>query len=155
MDARRIVIVGRFGRRLLWCALGATLALGPGAASAQGSLLPGKNPCNGNPHPTPIPNCQNQVQGPITFGAGGQYNIAYHCDFDTGGHPNFYIYDNGWAVAVDPVTAETCLQATESGPENDEGTTNYLQGNFTNLCNHDSDLIVTLACSDTPQPPSD
>ena len=112
MDARRIVIVGRFGRRLFWCALGATLALGPGAASAQGSLLPGKDPCNGNPHPTPIPNCQNQVQGPITFGAGGQYNIAYHCDFDTGGHPNFYIYDNGWAVAVDPVTAETCFQAT-------------------------------------------
>jgi hypothetical protein len=156
MDARRIVIVGRFGRRLLfWCALGATLALGPGAASAQGSPLPGKDPCGGNSHPTPIPNCQNQVQGSITFNAGGQYNIAFNCDFETGGHPYFYINDNGWAVAVDPVTAETCFQATESGPENDEGTTNYLQGSFTNLCNHDSDLIVTLACSDTPQPPSD
>jgi hypothetical protein len=153
MDARRIVIVGRFGRRLLfWCALGATLALGPGAASAQGSPLPGKDPCGGNSHPTPIPNCQNQVQGSITFNAGGQYNIAFNCDFETGGHPYFYINDNGWAVAVDPVTAETCFQTTEvSGVERMGGTTNFFQGSFTNLCTHDSDLIVTLACSDTPQ----
>jgi hypothetical protein len=153
MDAQRIVIVGRFGRRLLfWCALGATLALGPGAASAQGSPLPGKDPCGGNSHPTPIPNCQNQVQGSITFNAGGQYNIAFNCDFETGGHPYFYINDNGWAVAVDPVTAETCFQTTEvSGVERMGGTTNFFQGSFTNLCTHDSDLIVTLACSDTPQ----
>jgi hypothetical protein len=159
MDARRIVIVRRFGRRWLWCALGATLALGPGAASAQGSPpLPGKDPCSGNIHPTPIPNCQNQVSGPITFHEGDQYGIVYYCGGRdrTGTHLNFYVLDNGWAVAVDPVTAETCFQAEEEpGVERSEGVTNFFQGEFINTCNHDADLIVTLACSDTPQPSSD
>ena len=75
MDARRIVIIGRFGRRWLWCALGAMLALGPGAASAQGS---GRDPC-GNAHPFPIPNCQNQVQAPVSFNALQTQGWAFYC----------------------------------------------------------------------------
>jgi hypothetical protein len=73
MDGQRFII--RLGRRQLWCALGALLALSPGTASAQG--LPGEDPCTGNSHPSPIPNCQNQVSLPITFNAGQEANIAY------------------------------------------------------------------------------
>ena len=157
MDARRIVIVGRFGRRLLWCALGATLALGPGAASAQGSL-PGEDPCNGNHHPQPIPNCQNQVSGPVTFNAGQQATIAYFCGGRdrTGDHLYFYPSDNGWAMDNDPVSEQACFQGTENpAVENDGGVNDYLDGTFTNTCNYDAQLVVTRACSDTPQPPSD
>ncbi len=115
---------------------------------------PGKDPCNSNSHPTPIPNCQNQVSLPITFNAGQQANIAYFCGGRdrTGNHLNFYILNNGWSMDNDPVSEQTCFQGTEDpGVERDEGATNFLQGNFTNLCNHDAQLIVTLACSDTPQ----
>ena len=54
MDVRRII--GRFGRRLLWCTLGSMFALGPGMASAQDACANLTVNAAG---------CQNQVQAPI------------------------------------------------------------------------------------------
>jgi hypothetical protein len=91
MDARWIVIVRRFGRRLLWCTFGATLALGPATASAQGS---GRDPCS-NTHPGSIPNCRNQVQAPVHFDLLETKGWAFYCGGD---RPYFYVLDGGWSI---------------------------------------------------------
>jgi hypothetical protein len=142
MDARRIVIVGRFGRRLFWCALGATLALGPGAASAQCS----------NTREQPIPDCQNQPQGgSLSLRPQETRGWVFSC---TGGsdkkHLYFYHFDNGFAVgAVDD--GNNCLTSTEQAG----GKSSQFVGSFTNTCGWTVQFSVALACSDTPQPPSD
>jgi hypothetical protein len=138
MDARRIVIVGRFGRRLFWCALGATLALGPGAASAQ---------CD-NMRKQPIPNCENQPQGgSLSLQPKETHGWVFSC---TGDHPYFYHFDNGFAVgAVDD--GNNCLTSNEQAG----GNSSQFVGSFTNTCGYNVPFSVSLACSDTAQPPSD
>ena len=94
MDARRLVIVGRFGRRWLWCALGAMLALGPGVASAQSQL----DACTQTSFGVVIvavPNCQSQLQAPISYSAWQTQGWAYYC---TGDHPYFYHSNGSWVV---------------------------------------------------------
>ena len=98
MDARRIV--GRFGRRLLWCALGATLALGPGAASAQAA-----DACSQANVTWPNNPCQNQVQAPISYTGWRTKSWAYYCGGD---HPYFAQANNG--IAWD----NTCFTNTEN-----------------------------------------
>jgi hypothetical protein len=143
MDARRIVIVGRFGRRLFWCALGATLALGPGAASAQDS---GNDPCS-NTHPLqPIPNCRNLPISSLSFRGPATHGLVFSCT-GSPGHPYFYHFDNGFAVN----NSSNCWTfAEEAG-----GNSSQFVGTFTNNCSDIEQLSVALACSDTPQPPSD
>ena len=141
MDAGRFVIVGRFGRWWLWCALGATLALGPGAASAQDS---GGNPCS-NTHAQPIPDCQPQPNSfPQPFQPKATHVMGFSC---TGDHPFYYPFNGGFAV-VDP---DICWSSTE---EPGSSTKEFI-GEFTNNCSSDEQLLVGLACSDTPPPPSD
>ena len=143
MDARRIVIVGRFGRRWLWCALGAMLALGTGTASAQGS---GRDPCS-NAHPFPIPNCQNQVQAPVHFNGLQTQGWAFYCGGD---HPYFYIADGGWSIDNSFTSGNGF-----TGIENILAEANAnLDATFTNWSFEGNDLIVTLACSDTSQVPN-
>jgi hypothetical protein len=64
MDEQRIT--GRFGRRLLWCTLGAMLALSPGTASAAGSSTDacGQSITTGL---SPDHDCQNQTQTAIPY----------------------------------------------------------------------------------------
>ena len=140
MDARRIVIVGRFGRRLLWCALGATLALGPGAAAAQGS---GQDPCS-NAHPSPIPDCRNQVKAPVHFSFLETKGWAFYC---TGDHPYFSPIDGAWSIDNSNVSGSGFSGIENPAAETDS--TSKMDATFTNWSLVDNDLIVTLACSDT------
>ena len=138
MDARRIVIVGRFGRRLFWCALGATLALGPGAASAQDS---GQTPCLKAPQ---IPNCENQLKSfPQSFQPLASHVLSFSC---TDTHPYYYPYSGGFMV-VDP---DNCWSAIEEPGSS----ANAFIGEFTNNCPDAEQLFVGLACSTTAPPPS-
>jgi hypothetical protein len=126
MDARRLVIVGRFGRRLLWCALGATLALGPGAASAQDACANLTINADG---------CQNQVQAPISYNGWETKSWAYYC---TGDHPDFVENDTGHGYAY----GNTCFSANENSlAENDN-----FDGSFTNWCIGTQNLVIVLAC---------
>ncbi len=111
MDVRRII--GRFGRRLLWCTLGSMFALGPGMASAQGCVR--RSECYINDH------CQNQVQAPISYNGWETKSWAYYC---TGDHPDFFNSVNGYAYG------NTCFDAAENSlAENDN-----FDGSFTNWC---------------------
>jgi hypothetical protein len=63
------------------------------------------------------------------------------------GHPYFYHFDNGFAVN----NSSNCWTfAEEAG-----GNSSQFVGTFTNNCSDIEQLSVALACSDTPQPPSD
>lgn len=131
-------IIGRFGRRLLWCMLGAMLALAPGAASAASDA------CGDGTFTIkcqPIPNCQNQVQAPITFNIWQTQGLNYYC---VGDHPYFYTSCGAWS-----------LDSTDgwSYTENPiiEVTGSLFSGTFTNWNFSQQQLVVTLACSDTPQ----
>jgi hypothetical protein len=118
MDARRIVIVGRFGRRLFWCALGATLALGPGAASAQDS---GQTPCLKAPQ---IPNCENQPNNfPQSFQPLAVHGWSIPC---TGDHPYYYPFSGGFMV-VDPDNCWSAIKEPGSSAK-------AFIGKFTNNC---------------------
>jgi hypothetical protein len=123
MDVRRII--GRFGRRLLWCTLGSMFALGPGMASAQDACANLTVNDDG---------CQNQVQAPISYNGWETKSWAYYC---TGDHPDFaegddHGYDYG----------NTCFTATENTlAENDN-----FDGNFTNWCIGTQNLVIVLAC---------
>ena len=122
MDVQRII--GRFGRRLLWCTLGAALALGPGLASAQDACANSS---------IQYPTCQNQVQAGVTYKPLQSQNWAYYCGGD---HPNFY--KNNLAYAF----GNTCFTAVEHGSaENDN-----FDGGFTNWCLSSQLLVVVLAC---------
>ena len=134
MDARRIVIVRRFGRGLFWCALGATLALGPGAASAQCSNLT---------------DCRNEPQGgSLSLEPKETHGWAFYCTDPV--YKYFYHFDNGFAVgAVDD--GNNCLTSAEvAGAGSSE-----IIGTFTNYCGWSVPFSVSLACWNTPQPSSD
>jgi hypothetical protein len=119
-------IVGRFGRRVLWCALGAMPALGPGTARAADACSQSSVSWPNNP-------CQNQVQGPVSYGGWQTQSWAYYC---AGDHPYFAIGNNG--IAWD----NTCFTNTENQlKENDN-----FDGDFTNWCIGTQSLVVTLAC---------
>ena len=141
MDARGIVKVRRFGRRLFWRALGATLALGPGAASAQ--------PCNNT-----IPDCEPLTQPPdppgglLSLRPGETHGWVFSCTDTT--HPYFYHFDNGFVVgAIDD--GNNCIHSTEEVG----GNSSQFIGSFTNTCDFTVQFFVGLACSSTPQPTSD
>ena len=123
MDAQRIV--GRFGRRLLWCTLGSMFALGPGMASAQDACA---NASNQFPH-----DCQNQVQAGVSYNGLQSQNWAY---YRTGDHPHFFERDNAYDLF-----GNTCFTAVEHDSEND----NFDAG-FTNWCTGTQTLVVVLAC---------
>jgi hypothetical protein len=148
MNARRIVIVGRLDRRLLGCALGAMLALGPAMASAQGN---NRDPCNSNVHQQPIPNCQNQVQVPLHYSGQTGSEYLFYCMID---HKYFYHLDGAWSIDNSNAAPQHGFTGYEN-PRGEAGTTNEMDGTFFNWSDSANDLIVTLACSDTPQPPSD
>jgi hypothetical protein len=126
MDARRIVIGGRFGRRLLWCTLGALLALGPGATSASADGCSKAS--------VQYPTCQNQVQAPVTYSGLESRQWAYYCGGD---HPHFYDANNSWDF--DPAGCFTALENPAAENDNFDGT-------FTNWCLHDAQVVVTLGC---------
>jgi hypothetical protein len=140
MDVQGIVIVGRFGRRWLWCALGAMLALGPGTASAQGS---GQDPCS-NAHPSPIPNCQNQVQAPVSYNGLETKGWAFYCGGD---RPYFSPIDGAWSIDNSIVSGSGFTGIENPAAETDS--LSKMDATFTNWSVDQNNLIVTLACSDT------
>jgi hypothetical protein len=135
IDVQRII--GCFGSWLLWCTLALMLALSSGAAFAQGA---GRDPCS-NTHITPISNCQNQVQSPITYNGLETKTWAYHCGGD---HPYFYYINGSWSIDNSNVSG-----GSFSGIENPVAEHNNLDATFTNWSVFQNDLIVTLACSDS------
>ena len=121
MDVQRIV--GRFGRRLLRCMLGAMFALGPGTVSAQ------QNPCGDFQDP----DCQNQVQAGINYSGWETKSWAYYCGGD---HP---VYRDG-SDSID--FGNTCFTVAENPVAENKN----FDGSFTNWCIGDQSLVVVLAC---------
>jgi hypothetical protein len=153
MDARRIVIVGRFGRRLLfWCALGATLALGPGAGSAQTKL----DACSQSFLKPSDNDCQNQVQDQISYNVLESKTWAYYCKGD---HPYFAAANSGVDFGSE-INNNKVVGVANKNPQCFSSIENTLfesnngakmDGVFTNWCVSSKSLVVALACSDTPQ----
>jgi hypothetical protein len=103
------------------------LALAPGAASAGDAC--------GQGHNFPIPNCQNQVQAPVSY-RGWETN-GWNCSW-TGDHHWFYNLDEAFVVDNSCFTfAEDVFQVTNS----------TVNANFTNWCVSTQQLVVTLARS--------
>ena len=130
MDVQRIV--GRLGGRgLLWCTLGAALALGPGTASAQGATdACGQLGVSGN-----VNNCQNQVQAPVSYKGWETKSWTYYCGGD---HPFFVDGIGGWRID----NSQNCWTGTENPIEEHSN----FDGSFTNWCVDTRQLVVTLAC---------
>jgi hypothetical protein len=109
-------------------ALAVTLAA---ATSAQA------NPCDPAHH---IPDCQAQVQAPITYSGWATKSWAYYC---SGDHPYVWI---GGGVALDPYWESNnhCFSILENpgfdGPSKFDAT-------YTNWCAKKEALVITLACS--------
>jgi hypothetical protein len=137
MDARRIVIVRRFGRRLLWCTLGAMLALSPGTASAQaGTTTDACTQAGLIADATNDFTCQNQTQAAVGYNGSQTQGWAYYC----GGDHSFF------APGTDGIAWDnTCFTETENG---------FLEGGrkadatYTNWCVSSQSLVVVLACYD-------
>jgi hypothetical protein len=132
MDGQRIT--GRFGRRLLWCTLGAMLALGPGTASAVGTSTDACTQADIQIDSSYT--CQNQTQTTITYSGLQSQGWAYYC---TGDHPYFPGSNSPPAIAWN----NTCFtevenEFLESGSKED--------GSFTNWCTSIQSLTVVLAC---------
>ena len=133
MDGQRIT--GRFGLRLLWCTLGATLALGPDTASAQvGTTTDACTQADIDIDSSYT--CENQTQATITYSGLQSQGWAYYC---TGDHPYFPGSNSPPAIAWD----NTCFtevenEFLESGSKED--------GSFTNWCTSIQPLTVVLAC---------
>jgi hypothetical protein len=92
----------------------------------------------------PIPNCESQVQAPVTYTWWQSRQTSYYCKGD---HPYF------WGLAQDYFFAYTwdnsCFTVTENIFLDDF---NMLSVLVTNWCLKTEDITVTLACSATPQP---
>ena len=130
MNVQRIT--GRFGRRLLWCALGATLALSPGTASAAGTTT---DACTQAGVPLGAGNtCQNQTQAAVGYNGSQSQGWAYYCGGD---HTYFYGGTNGIAWN------NTCFTETENGFF-ESG--NKADADFINWCATGQSLVVVLAC---------
>jgi hypothetical protein len=118
--------------RLAAAVVGATLALGPGTASAAGSST---DACGQANVPLDAGNtCQNQQQAAVSYNGSQTQGWAYYCG---GGHTFFYGGTNGVAWN------NTCFTEVEngffeSGSKED--------GSFTNWCTTTQSLTVYLAC---------
>jgi hypothetical protein len=137
MDAQRIT--GGFGRRLLWCTLGAMLALSPGTASAAGSST---DAC-GQTGPTAGYLCQNQTQGAVGYNGSQTQGWAYYCNDPNG------VYTNFWPDTDGIAWNNTCFTEAENyvfeGGEKSDA-------NYTNWCVTTQSLVVVLACWNEPSP---
>jgi hypothetical protein len=125
-------IIGRFGRRLLWCTLGALLALSPGTASAQ-------NAC-GQVAPdfvSPGDLCQNQTQAAVGYSGSQTQGWAYYCS-----DPN-NVYTNFWQGVYGIAFNNTCFTVAENGFFESGSKSD---ANYTNWCLDSQSLVVVLAC---------
>ena len=125
----------RAARRL---ACGVALALVAGFARAT--------PCDPSIF-SPVPNCELQVQAPVTYSFWETQTYDYYCKGD---HPFFWGIAAGWLVNF------TWDNSCFSGIENYFGEVgldvpNKFSGTFTNWCREQA-IVVTLGCSSTPPP---
>ena len=139
MDVQRII--GRFGRRLLWCTLGAMLALSPGTALAQagGST----DACGQSGDIVEGSVCQNQPQAAVGYSGSQTLGWAYYCNDPNGAYIYFWADTNGIAWNNTCFT-EAENELLESGSKSD--------ANYTNWCISGQSLTVVLACWDQPNP---
>ena len=133
-------IIGRFGLRLLWCTLGALLALSPGSALAQAGTT--TDAC-GQSGAYPGATCQNQTQYAVGYNASQTQGWAYYCNDPN----NVYIYF--WADTNGIAWNNTCFTEAENlvmeGVEKSDA-------NYTNWCIDSQSLTVVLACWNQQNP---
>ena len=138
MDGQRIS--GRVGRRLLWCTLGAMLALSPGTAVAQAGTT--TDACTqAGLQPDPSITCQNQTQAAVDYNGSQTQGWAYYCNDPT--YQWFYGGVNGIAWN------NTCFTEVENPAT--EGSAKA-DSSYTNWCLDSQSLTVVLACWNLPQP---
>ena len=121
MDVQRII--GGFGRRLLWCTLGAMLALGPGTALAQNAC--GQFGSSGSLDPATA--FQNQTQYAVGYSGSQTQGWAYYCN-----DPN-NVYTNYWPKTYGIAFNNSCFTVAEN-PVNDAGDQSKADANYTNWC---------------------
>lgn len=112
------------------------------------AMLVGASPlradvCDPDPFGNPIPDCEPQVQKPVTYSTWKTSGWAYYC---TGNRPYF------WGLRENQVGAFTwdnsCFSVTENVFYDDF---NKLDVTATNWCRV-QELTVTMACSGAPPP---
>ena len=130
MDGQRIT--GRFGLRLLWCTLGALLALSPGAALAQ-------NACGQIAEELFATGalCQNQTQAAVSYNGSQTQGWAYYCSDPNG------VYTNFWQGVYGIAFTNTCFTVAENGFVESGSKSD---ANYTNWCVTSQSLTVQLAC---------
>ena len=123
MDGQRVT--GRFGRGLLWCALGAMLALSPDTGSAD--------QCTGIGTP-----CEYQLQRAVTYNGLQSQTPLYFCTTGT-------TFDEGEAAwqLIDTIT--NCFSVIEQiGLEHGNFT-----GLVTNWCTDSENFQIQICCCPT------
>ena len=124
MDVQQII--DRFGHRLLWCTLGAMLALSPDTASAQdGTTLDACKQAGVEIDLLGLPGstCQNQTQAPISYNGGQTQGWAYYCGGDQYVLPSWLTDGIAWF--------NSCFTEVESGFSE---SCSKADANFTNWC---------------------
>ena len=121
MDGQQIT--GRFGLRLLWCALGVMVAPGPGTALADECADPG-SPCN------------YQLQSAVAYNGWQTQTLIYACTAGT----TFDEGDTAWQLIN---TTSGCFTVTEqfgleAGP--------VFNGLITNWCTDSQNFQIQICC---------
>lgn len=101
------------------------------------------SPCG--PYVTNIPDCEPQVQAPVSYSGWETQGWAYYC---TGDHPYF------WGLSSTYAGDFTWDNSCFSGIEDvfGENQANKFDGTFTNWCLTTQSIVVTLGCSKQPPP---
>ena len=133
---------GRSIRRLaLLAAVAATAASGTAWADA----------CSGSKRwgggsPASIPDCELQVQAPVSYSGWETKGWAYLCGGD---HPYFW----GLYASYSPsyTSNNNCFSISENAV-NEAGDNSKFDATFTNWCFKKESITITLACSDQVPP---
>lgn len=100
----------------------------------------------GGGSPSSIPDCELQVQAPVSYSGWETKGWAYHCGGD---HPYFWgLYDS---YSPSYTSNNNCFSISENAV-NEAGDNSKFDATFTNFCFKKESITITLACSDQVPP---
>ena len=131
-DAKRLVLPA---------AVAAMAGCGPASADACDSKRWGGG------SPSSIPDCELQVQAPVTYGGWDTKGWAYRCGGD---HPCFRGLYSSYSPSF--TSNNNCFSVSENAA-NEAGDNSKFDATITNWCLKKESISITLACS-SQVPPS-
>lgn len=93
-----------------------------------------------------VPNCEPQVQAPVTYSGWDTKGWAYRCGGD---HPYYWGIDS--AFPYNYSANNHCFTITEN-PINEAGDKSKFDATFTNYCFKKETITVTIGCSSSAPP---